>query len=66
MSGGDFCGCCGRQCNTGELWCRDCKAHVLDGGHLWERTYFARYERECPFMPPEGAPETAWDGRSNG
>lgn len=49
-----YCGCCGQQNDTDIFWCDDCYTH-LDfsqksyNKHLWERTYYAQYEKPCPF-----------------
>lgn len=60
---GSYCGCCGRMCGSDE-WCDDCRPHLLQGHlPLWERTYFARYGRECPHAPAADAPDSAWDAR---
>jgi hypothetical protein len=61
---GSYCGCCGRMCGSGD-WCDDCRPHLLAGNlPPWEKTYFARYRSECPFTPPVGSPDSAWDARS--
>lgn len=50
------CGCCGRELGTDVagtadgLWCVDCIGHVLKGGALWDRTWFAQHGNECPFQ----------------
>jgi hypothetical protein len=50
----DYCGCCGRECRRGHLWCQDCEAHLLpsEPRHRFshERTYFAQHGKECPFQ----------------
>lgn len=45
------CGCCGGEMVALEqLWCSKCQSHVRgEGIELWERTYFARYGKDCPF-----------------
>lgn len=51
----NYCGCCGREMPAWREWCADCEPHVLTGSlPPWEKTYYARYGRECPFAPTDG------------
>lgn len=46
----DWCGCCGRLCVAGEIWCHDCAPHVTGSGYPWDQTWFAQHGGEaCPF-----------------
>jgi len=48
---GDWCGCCGRPCGAGDIWCRDCKTHVTGAGAPWDQTWSATHPgQECPFV----------------
>lgn len=53
--GESFCGCCGREIGTTAIWCADCaREHIIKGGarcflSLWDRTYHAQFEKNCPF-----------------
>lgn len=58
-AGDVYCGCCGAgPLADGGDWCEHCYPHVLPaqlGGlylHLWERTYLAQHERDCPRQVP--------------
>lgn len=44
------CGCCGRIISHGN-WCSDCLKHISANSRapMWERTYFAQFQTECPF-----------------
>jgi hypothetical protein len=50
--GDDFCGCCGREVEITNTsgWCIDCASHVLKTGNLWDRTWFARFNEDCPYQ----------------
>lgn len=47
-----YCGCCGREVEQAQLWCRRCEKHV---GHwtkpLEEQPYKAMHGVECPYAP---------------
>ena len=55
LNEGSYCGCCARPIIGTAIWCGDCnREHIIQGGArcflaLWERTYYAQYEKECPF-----------------
>lgn len=53
-----YCGCCGREIPTGD-WCDDCLKHLGPRSlPEWERTYFARHHKPCPYDvgDPDGKP----------
>ena len=46
------CLCCGGKLRRNQLWCMQCKAHVIlrYGLAMEERTYFAQHGKDCPFQ----------------
>jgi len=54
---GDWCGCCGRPCDPGAIWCALCAAHVTGKGPWHEQTWYATHRGEdCPFSATWGDP----------
>ncbi len=53
-----YCGCCGRPCGAGAVWCADCVPHLSPNAQKppWDRTHFARFRRECPFAGTQWQP----------
>lgn len=43
------CGCCGREIGEIAEWCKDCEKHVTKAVDPWDRTYFAQFNKGCPF-----------------
>lgn len=51
----EWCGCCGRLCEPGALWCVLCLQHVAKDGSIEERTWCATHDGEdCPFSATWG------------
>ncbi len=51
----DYCGCCGNEADPGIVyqigpWCVPCTAHIAFGGPWEECTYFALYDKDCPYQ----------------
>lgn len=53
------CGCCGNPVGFvrdqfDREWCKNCEGHVLSYGQMYDRTYFAQFNRECPYEVNRG------------
>ncbi len=46
------CSCCGGKIEAqtqAQRWCTRCSDHVLKDVPFWEATWYAQYEKYCPF-----------------